>query len=106
MDRLSALVSGGATAAGSGLSATIDAERAVDALRRQVRALTIEVADKDSLIEKAEEAQRKAEQAEATARRDPNSRGGGVAREGADQGAKLCSDATKRAERAEATLRL
>ena len=26
------------------------------------------------------------------------------AREGADQGAKLCSDATKRAERAEATL--
>ena len=106
VDRLSALVSGSATAAGSGLSATIDAERAVDALRRQVRALTIEVADKDSLIEKAEEAQRKAEQAEATpaaatqelARRDA------FAREGADQGAKLCSDATKRAERAEATL--
>jgi chromosome segregation ATPase len=106
VDRLSALVSGSATAAGSGLSATIDAERAVDALRRQVRALTIEVADKDSLIEKAEEAQRKAEQAEATAAAATQelARRDAFAREGADQGAKLCSDATKRAERAEATL--
>ena len=106
VDRLSALVSGSATAAGSGLSATIDAERAVDALRRQVRALTIEVADKDSLIEKSEEAQRKAEQAEATAAAATQelARRDAFAREGADQGAKLCSDATKRAERAEATL--
>ncbi len=106
VDRLSALVSGSATAAGSGLSATIDAERAVDALRRQVRALTIEVADKDSLVEKREEAQRKAEQAQQTAAAATQelARRDAFAREGADQGAKLCSDATKRAERAEATL--
>lgn len=106
VDRLAALVSGSATAAGVGLSQTIDAERAVDALRRQVRALTIEVADKDALQEASKENQRKAANAAATAvaatqelaRRDA------FAREGRDAGAKLCADATKRAEKAEAVL--